>query len=229
MTAKHFEHESLRDFFDSRYARGDEVIAKKKLYALDLLKEMYPEGERKDCSVLDLGCGTGVITAMIAGAGFAVEGMDLSPSAIQKLEQRGLRGRVGNFGETFPWRDSSFSVLWAGDILELLPDPFLFFHEVHRVLKRDGIFVFSAPHLAWLPFRLAALLGKSSSDLMPPSHSRFWTKNGLHRFVKRPWFQMEFLGGIAPFPLPAAKVEFRLRSCNMLCRDLVGIARRLEP
>ncbi|MDF7826339.1 methyltransferase domain-containing protein [Pontiellaceae bacterium B12227] len=40
------------------------------------------------CRVLDLGCGTGINAVWLAQQGFEVSGLDLSPSAIKKAEER---------------------------------------------------------------------------------------------------------------------------------------------
>jgi len=232
MDEKHFLYKNIADFFDSRYSEHEEVMAEKKRFALDLIDKYCPIKKRNDSlmsqpKILDIGCGTGKITQLIKNKGYKVVGADVSAVAINKLKEKGIEGIVHNISSEMPIDDQSFDVVWTTDLLELLPDAYLFFHEVHRVLRPGGLFIYTAPNLGWYLFRMKNLLGKSSSDIMPPSHCRFWTKHGINYFLNNEYFENLFLGGVAPFPSLTGKKEMRLNNLNLLCRDLVGVASRV--
>ncbi len=221
--------QSTADFFDRRYAEGEEVLAEKKLFALDLLRQLCPSPaeDGQPVRVLDLGCGTGRITRFLVEAGYDVTGADISTTAIARLKERGIDGFVHDVKDPLPCEDHAFDVVWASDLLELVPDIFLFVHEVHRILRPGGLFIFTAPHMAWWYYRLGSLAGRSASDLMPPSHCRFWTRYAVRRFLGGELFKIRFLGGVAPIPWFRGVRWVRMRRVNLSARDLVGVCERI--
>jgi len=217
------------DFFDRRYAEGEEVLAEKKLFALDLLRQLRPSPaeDGRPVRVLDLGCGTGRITQFLVEAGYDVTGADISTTAIARLKERGIDGFVHDVKDPLPCEDHAFDVVWASDLLELVPDIFLFVHEVHRVLLHGGLFVFTSVNMGWWYYRLGNLAGRSASDLMPPSHCRFWTRHAVKRFLDGDLFRIRFLGGVAPIPWFGGIRRLRMHSLNLVARDLVGACERI--
>lgn len=102
--------------------------------------------DRKAIRLLDVGCGPGACTWYMAREGFTVSGIDGSPTAIRRAEERlaseGLSAelRVGDFTKTLPWDAGTFDGVidnaalccnslenWRSAITEIL-----------RVLKPDG-------------------------------------------------------------------------------------------
>jgi len=87
--------------------------------------------------------------------------------------------------------------------------------------------IMNMPNLAWLPYRIKSLFGQSSSDLMPPSHCRFWTKNAVNKFMNNKYYQMVVWGGVSTFPsrIFGKFSRIRLKSLNMFSREIVGICK----
>jgi SAM-dependent methyltransferase len=193
VSGQYYEYDNIGQFFNDRYRRGDEVIAEKKLYAIDLLEQQMPPDS--SIKILDLGCGTGKITSYLKEKGYDVVGADISSVAIEKLREKGIDGIVHDIKDPLLSEDSQFDVVFATDLLELVPDIYLFLSEVRRVTKNNGLFIFTMPNLSWLPYRIKSLLGKSSSDLMPPSHCRFWISSAVNEFLNNQYYQMVVLGG----------------------------------
>jgi SAM-dependent methyltransferase len=98
--------------------------------------------DRGSVRLLEIGCGPGANVWFMAREGFAVSGIDGSPTAIQKASQRlaseGLSAdlRVGDFAE-LPWPNSSFDGVVENVSLGANPWSNIrrALHEVHRVLK----------------------------------------------------------------------------------------------
>lgn len=226
---QHYIYRDVTDFFNKRYAAGQEVSAEKKLYALDLLQEKMPPSDSKEQSplVLDLGCGTGVITALLDKTGYRVVGADISAIAINALKDQGIYGFVHDIKNNFPVDNGKYDVVWASDLLELVPDIFLFLSEVHRITKPGGLFIFTVPNMTWWLFRVKNVLGYSSGDLMPPSHCRFWSPKSVKSFFNNKYFGIRFLGGVAPYPRIRGIGRLRMSNVNMLCRDIVCLCERL--
>lgn len=109
-----------------------------------------PPGQRADCSVLDLGCGTGYfsqrlrhrLNAPVIGVDLA-EGM-LSHARAHFAAEKELRWLCGD-AENLPLMTgsvdyvfSSFALQWCGDVQRA-------FEESFRVLKNDGYLLLSMP------------------------------------------------------------------------------------
>ena len=98
--------------------------------------------------VLDIGCGTGTLTALMEGlySRTSLFGMDIAPpmllKAREKLKNAGARLAGGDFdelpfsGSAFDLAASNLTYQWARDLLAA-------FKEVQRVLIPGGAFVFS--------------------------------------------------------------------------------------
>lgn len=104
--------------------------------------EHLPEGTRKQ--VLDLGAGAGIVAQMnFKGIARRICGVDPDPrvAANPYLDE----GKVG-FGESIPYGDGEFDLVFADNVLEHLPNPEKVFAEVFRVLRRGGVFLAKTPN-----------------------------------------------------------------------------------
>lgn len=95
--------------------------------------------------VLDVGCGTGYLTALaVEVLPFArLTGIDISDNMIDKARER-LGGRVRLFeadAEHLPFAEGSFDAVLANDVFHHLPDGPRASFEAWRVLSRDGMLV----------------------------------------------------------------------------------------
>jgi len=120
-------------------------------------------------TVLDVGCGTGVVAVTAARVGAKVKGLDLTPALLERARQNAAVARVdiefreGDV-ESLPYADGSFDVVLSQFGHMFGPRPEVTTAEMLRVLRPGGRIAFST----WPPEhgmgRLFALLGK----YMPP-------------------------------------------------------------
>jgi SAM-dependent methyltransferase len=92
-------------------------------------------GER----VLDLGCGDGRLTEMLAASGASVVGADRSPEMARAARQRRLDVVVVD-GQQLPF-DSDFDAVFSNAAMHWMPDADAVAAGVHRALRPGGRFV----------------------------------------------------------------------------------------
>lgn len=109
----------------------------------DLLRQALPGAQRR---VLDLGCGTGSLSLLIAEAGHRVTGIDLSRQMVQLADQKLVAsGQRANFivGDAAdpPFAPGTFDVVLCRHLLWTLPDPQAALARWQRVLRPSGTLV----------------------------------------------------------------------------------------
>lgn len=100
-----------------------------------------------EVSLLDIGCGGGLLAERFARLGCRVVGIDPSMPSIQAAwehasrERLGIRYGVGE-GERLPFADGSFDAACCCEVLEHVRDPGRVIGEAARVLRDDGVFFY---------------------------------------------------------------------------------------
>src|SRR5215471_910163 len=109
--------------------------------AKGLVELLAPKaGER----ILDLGCGTGVLTAEIAGRGAEILGVDRSEEMIAQARKKfpALRFEVMDARELrFKMDGAEFDAVFSNAVLHWIPEPEQVIAGVARALKPGGRFV----------------------------------------------------------------------------------------
>ena len=93
--------------------------------------------------LLEVGCGMGTDLLQFARGGAKVTGVDLTPRSIEISRQHlAVYGERGDFaisdGETLPFADESFDVVYSNGVLHHTPDTAGAVREVHRVVRPGG-------------------------------------------------------------------------------------------
>jgi len=135
-------------------------------------------GIKPGASVLDVGCGTGVVGLTAARLGARVTGVDLTPELIARAkENSALMGveadwRQGD-AEALPLTDASFDFVVSQFGHMFAPRPDVAVREMLRVLKRGGVIAFSTWPPEMFVGRMFALNGKYAppppAGVSPPS------------------------------------------------------------
>jgi ubiquinone/menaquinone biosynthesis C-methylase UbiE len=138
--------EDVRGYWDGEAARFDDEPdhglrdAQVRAAWDRLLREHLPPAP---ADVLDLGCGTGSLTLLLAQGGHRVHGVDLAPgmvtAATAKLTAAGVAAsvEVGDASDP-PGRPESYDVVLTRHVLWALPDPSAALSRWVRLLRQGG-------------------------------------------------------------------------------------------
>jgi ubiquinone/menaquinone biosynthesis C-methylase UbiE len=104
-------------------------------------------------SILEIGCGTGKNTTLLARIGRRVQALDFSPGMIEiarrKVSLDNVTFAVADITQPWPIADQSFDLVVCNLVLEHVSDLTFVFAEAFRSLRHGGQFFVSELH----PFR----------------------------------------------------------------------------
>ncbi|MFI4938724.1 MAG: class I SAM-dependent methyltransferase [Candidatus Berkiellales bacterium] len=127
-------------------------------------------GIQRGQTVLDVGCGTGVVAITAARLGVRTYGLDLTPELIQRARENATIAKVevdfkeGDV-ESIPYPDNMFDAVLSQYGHMFAPRPKVAIQEMLRVLKPGGIIAFST----WPPdFYVGRLFNLVAKYLPPP-------------------------------------------------------------
>jgi ubiquinone/menaquinone biosynthesis C-methylase UbiE len=101
-------------------------------------------GNIKGKRILDLGCGPGIHAKKLFDMGAKIKGIDISKELIElaRKEAPEIEFKLGD-AEKLPYKNSEFDIVVSSLVLCHLKNWGKVLREVKRVLKRNGIFIFS--------------------------------------------------------------------------------------
>jgi len=109
-------------------------------------------GNVKNKKILEIGCGGGQNSIVLAKWGAKPVGLDFSEEQIKhaqelaKKEQANVAFHVGNMEDLSAFKDESFDIVLSSFALDYVDDPLRTFRETCRVLKKSGLFVLAVVH-----------------------------------------------------------------------------------
>jgi SAM-dependent methyltransferase len=109
--------------------------------------------------VLDLGCGTGDLTAELAEAGAVAVGVEVAEAALRRAHARHpeLDFRLAPIDGPLPLADGSVDVVWSSEVIEHVADTGRWLSEVRRVLVPRGRLLLTTPSHGRLRLAVAGL------------------------------------------------------------------------
>ncbi len=136
------EDDIAEEYDDKRFSGGGRYIDRREKEAvLDALTPL------EDKRILEVACGTGRFTVMLADRGADIVGMDISEAMLEqgrrKAAATGVEGELsfmqGDAGR-IPFPDDHFDAVFAMRFFHLAPDPEGFIKEMRRVTKEQVFF-----------------------------------------------------------------------------------------
>lgn len=94
---------------------------------------------------IDIGCGNGKFMRAMNSLGWKFEGVELNPLAVKACRSSGLRVFQGDL-HAAAFENNSFDLITARHVIEHIPNPANFMHEISRLLKKGGGLVIETPN-----------------------------------------------------------------------------------
>ncbi len=164
----------VAQFEDARWKHAPQSLEFRHRAALSLI----PAG-----TVLDLGCGDGLLLSLLASRGIEASGLDISPEAVKKCHAKGLAAAVHSFAEPIPHADRSFDTVVLLDVLEHVYDPLALLQEARRLARRSV--VVSVPNFSSLPARVQVAAGRVPENNRPGKGHVYWFTHRVMRDMAR--------------------------------------------
>ena len=123
-----------------------------------LILRLLPPG-RSFAAVLEVGCGTGEISRVLAGLTGSLTVCDISEALARQAGERVGCAWTRQDACRLMLPDGAFELVVSSECIEHTPDPRAALAEMARVLAPGGLLVVTSPNRLWLPvLRLALAL-----------------------------------------------------------------------
>ena len=224
-------HDELAASWDLRYSRGG-FKRRAEFFSNKVLPRLQSAG-----AWLDVGCGSGYFSRLLAGRGAEVTGLDGSAEmisaakALQKpteLRFKMPRYEVQNI-EVLNQREDRFDGVICLNVIEYLHDPEIRFADLASMLRPGGTLVISAPNKTSLVRNLQlgarslfGIAGRGAFAYLTTS-SNAWTRDGFAALARQSGLKVEAILGFDPIVPAAAHLLAPPSLWYLICRKPVEV------
>jgi SAM-dependent methyltransferase len=163
--------------------------------------------------VLELGCSTGFVSALLKENGCSVIGVEIDPLAAQRAALICDRVLIRDL-RSQDWSvdlDDTFDVVLMGDVLEHLASPQTLLKHLPSMLNPGGYIVVSLPNVVHWTVRAKVLFGRfryQPVGLLDFTHLRFFDLRGARALIESSGYEIvEFR------PIIGGHLSSRFRAC----------------
>ena len=158
----------IRKYYDDWAGKYDEDLVAWNYQAPTIAANLLKRGVSTDAAILDVGCGTGLSGVALQTAGFReVTGVDISQSSLELAGETGAYGRLNQVDLhelPLPYGADEFGGLQCVGVLSYVPDTDAILREFCRLVKPDGLVVFSQRDDIYLDRDYEAVLRDLEND-----------------------------------------------------------------
>lgn len=195
--------EQLQHYYDSVYQYSEEDFrrAARQRY-LSAVEDAVKWAALSDRTVLEVGCNTGALLAVLRQKGWTVAGTEPGGRFRRVAQERGLDVRP----HLADWVGKRFGVVVCFHVLEHMLDASAELRVVRDMLHAGGVLVVKTPNVTCLTARLFPAEWEWSS---PPAHVRLYSPASLGLELARAGFELLDLvslrGNARPLPFLVAR------------------------
>ncbi|MET0272659.1 MAG: class I SAM-dependent methyltransferase [Phenylobacterium sp.] len=159
--------------------------------------------------LLDLGCGNGSSTAIIAALGYDVVGLDNSPMGIAEARKAfpGPRFEVADVYDDLAATYGLFDIILSLEVVEHLMSPKTYAERLADCLKPGGLAIVSTPYHGYVKNLALAVAGKIDAHhdaLWEGGHVKFFSRAKLVELFARVGLELQGFDRVGRIP-PLAK------------------------
>jgi methionine biosynthesis protein MetW len=205
-------------------------------------RRLLPPGGR----VLDIGCASGGLLAVLRDQARHLAGLELSASAARAAAEIGDQVVQGALEDPqLPFAPDSFDLVIIADVLEHLADPAAGLARAAGWCRPGGAVLVSVPNIAHWQARLTIVRGRwpqHERGTFDASHLRWFTRDSLRALLESAALRDVELAAIVPalhnhLPSRAARVAglaepawqaLGRRAPGLLGYQVIGVGRRAE-
>lgn len=184
----------------------------KPLHGLNPLRLSYIENlvNIENKSVLDIGCGGGILSESMAQKGANVTAIDLAPELISVAKLHLLESKLKVDYQLIDVLDMAklhpekFDVITCMEMLEHVPDPLLVVQQIKKLLKPQGLVFFSTLNRNLKSYIYSILGAEYFLKLLPKGthdYEKFIRPSELTQFSRKNQLTLIDLQGVAYNPL----------------------------
>ena len=139
----------MRDYYEELWRRLPQHVTPPDW---ELRRAFLLDEVRRGDRALDLGCGAGEFTAVLAEAGARAVGADVAEAALTRARAHHpeLDFRLIPIDGPLPFEDNAFDLVWASEVIEHVADTGRWLSELRRVLAPRGRLLLTTPALGRL-------------------------------------------------------------------------------
>ena len=196
--------------FGNRWAKRYDATMKKDRTAYERIAVKIKQGLNRSMTVLELACGTGILSERLAGSVRMLEATDFSEEMIREAKKHPSSVRLHysvQDATKLPYAAESFDAVVISNALHIMPEPEKALAEIRRVLKQDGV-LFAPTFTA-----AGSLFGRIRIRIMELSGFRVfhkWTPDAYLDFLQNNGFAVtdkEIFSGALTLTYAEAKKE----------------------
>lgn len=160
-----------QEYFDRYWITRDFLRTDRR--TMERAQQIWPRLSRRAGRALDVGCGRGLFAAFLEEQGLMVEGIDISPQAVELTKERGIPAFLLDL-ETQPPL-GTYELIFCLEVLQQVRDPLAVLTRLAGSLAPGGELVVSVPNEFHLVRRLNVLFGRVDFGGPEDSHLRLFT------------------------------------------------------